>query len=116
MWPLEGLGDYVDITAVVNGWQALVIVFAMFAMMIWPGIVSMLNRKAMKRVEKTLTENNGGSSVKDQMDRIEEKQVAQGKKLDDHIVWSEGYVTDVGERLTAIEGKKPKHKHGLFGH
>lgn len=112
--PLEGIGDYVDITAVVNGWQALVIIVLVFAVLIWPGIISMLNRRSMKDIKKTLTENNGGSSVKDQMDRIEKVQGEQGKKLTEHIDWSEGYVKDVGIRLEKLEAKPVKH--GLFGH
>jgi len=43
-------------------------------------------------MEKTLTENNGGSSVKDQLDRIE-------KGLD-----------DVGKRVTVLEQRR-----GFFG-
>ncbi|MBK7823559.1 MAG: hypothetical protein IPJ61_21470 [Tessaracoccus sp.] len=112
--PLEGIGDYVDITAVVNGWQALVIIVLVFAVLIWPGIISMLNRRSMKDIKKTLTENNGGSSVKDALDSIKAVQATQGKKLEDHINWSEGYVKDVGVRLEKLEAKPVKH--GLFGH
>jgi hypothetical protein len=53
-------------------------------------------KKDTTNVLATLTQNNGGSTVKDQLDKIE-------KSLKDHIEWSEGYVKDTGERLDALE-------------
>jgi cytoskeletal protein RodZ len=107
MHPLEGLTDFVDINAVVNPWQAMVVVVGIFALLIWP---SMSARQSVKRVEKTLTENNGGSSVKDANDRIEaslaelrETQVSHGKALTEHVEWSEGYVKDTAQRLKTLE-------------
>lgn len=115
MIPLEGIGDFVDINSVVNPWQAIVVAVLIFALLIWP---SMSAQRSVKRVEKTLTQNNGGSSVKDALDelkavqrkqgvrqaKIQRAQTAQTKKLDEHIDWSEQYVKDTGDRLTALEG------------
>ena len=107
MFPLEGISDYVDINAVVNPWQALVVVVLIFAVLIWP---SMSARQSVRRVEKTLTENNGGSTVKDAMDRIEKVQAEQGKKLatlDEHIEWSTNYVKDTEALLDGLACRIP---------
>ena len=60
-------------------------------------------------IKKTLTTNNGGSHIKDQLDRIEEVQLEQAKlmaadsqKLLDHLVWSEGYVWETKELLESL--------------
>jgi hypothetical protein len=48
-------------------------------------IVYIQNRrqeKTVDKVEKTLTTNNGGGHVKDQLDRIEKYQVSLGNKVD----------------------------------
>lgn len=95
MLPLDGVGDYVDITLIVNPWQAVVVTAAIFALLIWPGLSA---RQSSKRVEGTLTTNNGGSSVKDQLDRVE-------KSLTDHITWSEGYVAETAAKLSALEAE-----------
>lgn len=101
MIPLEGLDDYVDITAIINPWQALVVCVFFLAVIVWPGVQSILTNKKVKEVQKTLTTNNGGSTVKDQNDRIE-------KKLDDHLEWSENFVRNVDERLLVIEREHRK--------
>ena len=92
MFPLEGVSDYVDITLIVNPWQAIVATVAIFALLIWPGLSA---RQSSKRVEGTLTTNNGGSTVKDQLDRLE-------KGLSEHVEWSENYVKETSDRLDAI--------------
>lgn len=101
MIPLKGLDDYVDITAIINPWQALVVCVFFLAVIVWPGIQSILTNRKVKEVQKTLTTNNGGSTVKDQNDRIE-------KKLDDHLEWSENFVRNVDERLLVIEREHRK--------
>ena len=60
-------------------------------------------------IKKTLTTNNGGSHIKDQLDRIEKVQAEQAKlmaadsqKLDDHLAWSEGYVKETKELLESL--------------
>ena len=106
MLPLEGVGDFVDITLVQNPWQALVVVVVVFALLIWP---TMSARQSVKRIEHTLTSNNGGSTVKDANDRIEKKLSDLGSKLDNHIEWSEGHVQETLDRLAALEeGQEPK--------
>jgi hypothetical protein len=111
--PLEGVKDWVDIELVVNPWQAIVLCVLIFALLIWPSLSA---RSSAKRVEKSLTTNNGGSTTKDALDEIRRVQAtivatqeAHGEKLDTHITWSEGYVKGVGERLDKLE----KHR-GLF--
>ena len=60
-------------------------------------------------IKKTLTTTNGGSHIKDQLNRIEEIQLEQAKlmaadsqKLLDHLIWSEGYVRETKELLEAL--------------
>ena len=110
MPPLETLGDYVDLNLIVNPWQAMVATVLIFALLIWP---SMSARQTSKKIEKTLTQNNGGSSVKDALDEIKRTQAEHGKKLAEHIDWSEGYVAEMGERVGRLEEAKPKRR--LFG-
>lgn len=105
MFPLEGVHDYVDLSLIVNPWQAVVAVAVIFALLVWPQLSA---RQITKRVEKTLTQNNGGGSVKDQMDRIEKVQTEQAEKFDKHIIWSEG----IADRVDALEAS-PKKK-GFF--
>lgn len=100
MLPLEGVGDYVDLTLIVNPWQAIVATVAIFAILIWPQLSA---RQSVRRVEKSLTQNNGGSTIKDQLDRLEKAQADQGKKLTEHTAWSEGYVREQDERLRKLE-------------
>lgn len=108
MLPLEGISDYVDITSVVNPWQALIVVVFIFAVLIWPSMSAM---NSVKRVEKTLTSNNGGSSVKDAMDRIEQTQADHSKKLetlDEHIEWSAAYVKENDALLASLPCRAPR--------
>ena len=60
-------------------------------------------------IKKTLTTNNGGSHIKDQLDRIEEIQhkqaemmAADSQKLTDHMEWTAGYVRSTEERLDGL--------------
>ncbi len=111
MSPLEGIGDYVDITAVVNPWQAAVIIVLIFALLIWPSLSA---RSSAKRIEKSLTTNNGGSTTKDALDEIKATLVKQGKKLDEHIDWSEGYVKDTAEKIAEIADRQPTRRRRWF--
>ena len=101
MIPLEGVGDYVDITAIVNPWQALVVCVFFLAVIVWPGVQSILTNRKVKEVQKTLTTNNGGSTVKDQNDRIE-------NMLREHIDKSDDFRRKTDERLLVIERKHRK--------
>lgn len=95
MTPLEGLKDYVDVSVIVNWPQATVACVALFALLIWPQLSA---RQTAKRIEKSITTNNGGGSVKDRFDKLE-------KLVTDHIEWSEGYVKEQDERLDKLEAK-----------
>lgn len=98
--PLDGINDYVDISAVVNPWQAAVVIVLIFALLIWPSLSA---RQSAKRIEKSITENNGGASVKDYLDRLE-------AKLDQHLEWSDSYVREQDDRLKALEDARPKRR------
>ncbi len=101
--PTDGIHDVVDLTLIVNPWQAVVVVVVVFALFIWPSIQA---QRSARRIETTLTTNNGGGHVKDQMDRIE-------KKLDDHLTWSDGFVADIEQRL-AQQPPQPKRRRSPF--
>ncbi|MFT4225300.1 hypothetical protein [Micropruina sp.] len=112
--PQDGVHDYVDLTLIVNPWQAIVALAVVFALLIWPQLSA---RSSVRRVEKTLTTNNGGSHIKDQMDRIEAEvhgiakaQKATDKKLADHLTWSDGFVQDVDRRVEQLESGEPSRR------
>ena len=61
------------------------------------------------QIKSTLTTNNGGSHIKDQLDRIEEIQckqaemmAADSQKLTDHLAWSDTYVLGTKQRLDQL--------------
>ena len=65
--------------------------------------------ETVDEIKKTLTTNNGGSHIKDQLDRIEEVQLEQAKlmaadsqKLSDHMEWSAEYVRNTEGRLDGL--------------
>ena len=65
--------------------------------------------ETVDEIKKTLTTNNGGGHIKDQLDRIEEVQLEQAElmaadsqKLLDHLVWSERYVKETEELLESL--------------
>lgn len=104
----------IDLTLIVNPWQALVAVVVVFALFVWPSISA---RQSVRRVEKTLTTTNSGSHVKDQLDRIEKAQrattkaqQATAKKLDEHLTWSDGFVRDIGERVDRLAAGQTKRR------
>lgn len=45
------------------------------------------------KIVSTLTTNNSGSHIKDQLDRIETEQKSQALTLSEHIKWSEEFVS-----------------------
>jgi Tfp pilus assembly protein FimT len=107
MIPLEGVGDYVDIGSVVNWPQASVVVVFILAVIVWPGFAGWLNSRKAKesaqRTETSLTTNNGGSTTKDQLDRIE-------KTLQAHVEWSGGWTAAMDERVTKLEAKPARRR------
>ncbi len=65
--------------------------------------------ETVDEIKKTLTASNGGSHIKDQLDRIEKVQARQAElmaadsqKLADHLAWSEGYVKETREQLDSL--------------
>lgn len=66
--------DNLPTTGDVQSWpQAVVAIVMILALAVWPGVQAFLNAKRTKQAVKTLTQNNGGGSIKDQLDRIEAK-------------------------------------------
>jgi hypothetical protein len=91
----------------VDSWPAaFVAVFIILALMVWPGVLAWLNsRKANSNtlelkqkisdnsdttdiIKKTLTENNGGSHVKDQLDEIMSSVKDLSQWREEHTAWS----------------------------
>lgn len=70
---MDQLPDLPDTSGIDNPWQALVLVVLILAVLVVPSVLTVLGNARVKRVETTLTKNNGGSSNKDQFDRIEQK-------------------------------------------
>lgn len=77
--------EQIDLAAVVNPWQAIVVVALIFALIILPSIAAWVQGKRsaaeVHDVKTTLQENNGGGSVRDSLDRIESAQVEQSEVL-----------------------------------
>ena len=76
--------------------------------------------ETVDEIKKTLTTNNGGGHIKDQLDRIEKVQLEQAKlmaadsqKLLDHLVWSEGYVKETKELLESLPCELKIGRHYL---
>lgn len=103
----------VDISTVLTWPQATVAVFMILCVLVVPQIGAWIQARrsasAVNDVKKTLTTNNGGSHVKDSLDRIERNQAEQGHKLDTHI--EEARMRD--ERIAALEAAQMK-KRSLF--
>ena len=53
-------------------------------------------REKVDQLVTAVTTTNGGSTAKDQWDRVE-------RKLDDHLAWSTAYAEDTASRLDALE-------------
>ena len=107
--PLDG--PSIDLTLIVNPWQAIVAVVIVFALFMWPSIQA---RQSSRRVEQTLTRTNGGDHVKDQLNRIEAKlgrvelrQAATDARVEKHLTWSDGYVEETRTRLDQLEASQP---------
>ena len=81
---------------------------------VWKWLSSMSSRQketgdTVDEIKSTLTTNNGGGHIKDQLDRIEKVQLEQAKlmaadsqKLLDHLIWSESYVNETKELLESL--------------
>lgn len=88
---------------------ALAVMVAGGVAMRWLSVMKRENTETKEQVDKlviSVTKNNGGDSVKDRFDRIE-------AKLDQHLEWSDAYVREQNERITALEARP--QPRGLFG-
>lgn len=96
----------------VESWpQAVVTIVLIVAVVIVPAVLAYRTKLATQRVRRevaqvqtTLTQNNGGNSVKDRFDHLD-------RTLADHLARSEKWEKDILRRVTALE--QPK---GWFGH
>lgn len=68
----------IDINLVANPWQAMVVIALIFATMVWPSLSASISSK---RIERSITKNNGGNSVVDRFDKLDAKLTAMDKRL-----------------------------------
>lgn len=92
---------------------------------VWKWLSSMSSRQkatgeTVDQIKSTLTTNNGGSHIKDQLDRIEEIQrkqalllAADSQKLTDHMAWSESYVRETKDILDRLPCQERVGRHYL---
>lgn len=96
--------DPTQLTA--DNWpQALVFVVLIVCVVALPTILTARGNKNVREIAAEFR-NNGGSTAKDALDRIEDK-------LTEHLEWSDEYqktnaeqFTNIDRRLTAMESKK----------
>lgn len=91
--------DAVQLSEVLTWPQALVGALIVIVVMGLPQLFTFLNGRATK---KQVT-NNGGSSMKDAVDRIEKNTTSQKTLLDDHLKMSQERDAKVDERLVRLE-------------
>lgn len=89
----------VELGEVLTWPQALVGALIVIVVMGLPQLFTYLNGKATK---KQVT-NNGGSSMKDAVDRIEKNQGEHRSLLDDHLKLSQERDAKVDERIVRLE-------------
>lgn len=100
--------EKIDLNYVTNPWQMVVAVVIVLAILVWPGVLAVLQNR---RIERQFV-NNGGSSLKDQLDRIEgtvtglDKRV---KKLEQHAPpTASTTATPPKRRLAGRASRQPK--------
>lgn len=94
-----------DPTTISTWPQAVVTIVLILAILVVPSVLSYLGNQRIKAVERSLTTNNGGSHVKDQLDRIEESQ-------DELRVSQASTATAVGElQRDVIDLKENANRH-----
>lgn len=111
MTPLETVLDPLAFNSWVQVTALLIIVVGGIS---WKWLGTMKARQqetgeVVDEIKKTLTTNNGGSHIKDQLDRIEKIQeqqaalmAADSQKLVDHVDWSTQYVRETSQRLDGL--------------
>lgn len=70
-----------DPTRITTGPQAAVMIVLIIAVLVVPSVLTYLGNLQTKAVARTLTENNGGSTVKDSLDRIEAGQLELTRRV-----------------------------------
>ena len=70
-----------DPTSVATWPAAFVAMTLILSILVVPSVLSYLGNQRVKRVQETLQNTNGGSTVRDQLNRIEAQQQEQGKEL-----------------------------------
>ena len=91
---------------------ALVIIVTAGLLWRWIGMIGDQQKatgETVEQIKNTLTTNNGGSHIKDQLDRIEDVQrkqaelmAADSQRLSDHLEWSATFVRDTNDRLNQL--------------
>ena len=122
MTPLEAAIDPLAFDSWVQI-AALMIIISGGVTLKWLSIVGAKQKETgdtVDEIKKTLTTNNGGSHIKDQLDRIEKVQAEQAKlmaadsqKLLDHIDWSTGYTKDTNSRIDGLSCQQRVGRHYL---
>lgn len=92
-------GSEVALSEVLTWPQALVGSIIVVVGLGLPQILTFLSNRVVK---KQVT-NNGGSSMKDAVDRIEKNQNTQSSLLDEHLKISQERETHANDRLTRLE-------------
>lgn len=84
--------------------QAAVMIVLIVAILVVPSVIGYLNNRQAKATNRQVAQvkqqvtNNGGSSMKDAVDRIE-------TVLTEHMEWSERYVQEVASGMEAIRSR-----------
>lgn len=116
------MSDPTAALVVVENWpQALVAIASIGAFIVWPGILAWLNTRKTQftanqvqaqvnkatdiasDVKRTLTENNGGTHVKDQLDEIQRGLSEMREWRINHTEWAELERLHIASRLEAYE-------------
>lgn len=99
------MNELPDPTGVTTWPAALVTIVMILALLVVPSVLTYLGNQRVKAVENTLTNTNGGSTVKDALNRIE------GTLSDDVLP----AIEDQAARIAALEAARiPSGIVGLF--
>lgn len=84
--------DSIDLDAIVNPWQAIVVVVLIFAVLVLPNVAAWRNSREAKHAARRAADTmeheakpNSGGSMRDALDRIEANQVQHGTVLLDLV-------------------------------
>lgn len=103
----------IDPSQIHDPWSALtaLAVLVVLALLVW-------TKRDAGTTRRTLTRNNGGSHVRDSLDRIEERQLEQGKDLAQakaETSETKAVVADLVDRVSVLEGAAEKRgRHSMW--